>query len=252
MGPPPAVVPPASVPANAPDPEQLRQFEQFRQFQQFQEMQRYAQTEEGQRALAAGGGPTGFPFAPPPKRPAWQRFLRSRFFRRVVYAVIVVLILVWGYNHYFGTTEDNNVQGGAGPGPVQEPGRLSPSPQQAVIALYKLVAQGGATEACTLVFDHQGGLDFARDFGAATCEAAVTKLAAQVTAEGRDTYAAPKIGDDNLVISGASAVVSSCQLHVTGGPALGKLLLTQNSGGWVISGHQPETCASSTSPTTTG
>jgi hypothetical protein len=246
----PPVTPPGPPPA-VPDPEQLRQFEQFRQFQQFQDFQRYAQTEEGQRAIG-GGGAVGFPYPQPPQRPAWQRFLRSKVFRKLIYALVIVLVLVWGYNHYFGVTDDNDPQGAAGPGSVQEPGRLSPSPQQAVIALYKLLAQGGAEEACTLVFDQQGGLAFAQDFGQPTCQAAITALAAQVTddAMGRNAYAAPKVTDDAMTLSGTSAIVSSCKLNVKGGPALGKLLLTENGGGWVISGHESETCPSPT-PTTT-
>jgi hypothetical protein len=198
------------------------------------------------------GGAVGFPLQPPARRPAWQRFVRTKAFRKLIYVLIIVLVLVWGYNHYFGATEDNDPQGAAGPGSVQEPGRLSPSPQQAVIALYKLVAQGGATEACTLVFDHQGGMAFAQDYGEQTCEAAIAKVAAQVTVEGRNTYAAPKITDDALVVTGSSAVLDSCKLNVRGGPALGRLLLSGNDAGWVISGHEAQTCpAPSTGETTT-
>ena len=252
---PPTNVPPAGPPGpppSVPDPAQLQQFEQFRQFQQFQEYQRYAQTEEGQRALGSGNA-VGFPFQPPPKMPPWQRFLRSRMFRRMVFFLIVALVLVWGYNHYFGVSDDNNVQGGAGPGAVQEPGRLSPSPQQAVIALYKMVAQGGANEACTLVFDQQGGLQFAQDFGASTCQAAVTSLYAQVSKDAmdRNAYAAPKVTDDAITMNGTSATVSSCKLNLIGGPPLGKLLLTENGGGWVISGHDTETCPPKASTSTT-
>lgn len=248
---PPSPMAPMAPPTGGPDPEQLRQFEQYRQFQQFQEFQRYAQTEEGQRAIASGSA-VGFPYPQQRRRPPWKRFLRSRMFRRLVTLLIVILVLVWGYNHYFGTTEDNDPQGAAGPGSVQEPGRLSPTPRQAVIALYKMVAEGGATEACTLVFDQPGGAAFARDFGAPTCAAAVTTLSRQVTAEGRDTYAAPKISDDAIVAAGPTATVSSCTLHVRGGPSLGKLLLSENGGGWVISGHQQETCPTTSAPTTTG
>ncbi|TDQ05700.1 hypothetical protein [Labedaea rhizosphaerae] len=256
------IVPPMNVPPTAPpgpppavpDPEQLRQFEEFRKFQQFQEFQRYAQTEEGQRALGAGSA-VGFPYPQPPKRPAWQRFLRGKLFRKLVSALVVVLVLVWAYNHYFGASEDNDPQGAAGPGSVQEPGRLSPSPQQAVIALYKMVAQGGAEEACTLVFDQQGGLAFAQDFGATTCQAAITTLAAQVSKDSvdRNAYAAPKVTEQAMTLNGTSAIVSSCELNVVGGPPLGKLLLTENGGGWVITDHENETCPPKTSgaPTTT-
>ncbi len=56
-----------------------------------------------------------------------------------------------------------------------------------------------------------------------------------------DTYREPVVSKDSMVQSGDRAEVSSCAMTVTGGPKLGKLLLTkQQDGGWIISGHTAE------------
>src|SRR5207302_7504697 len=80
--------PPEPVPSAQPGPldaDQQRQFEEFRKFQEFQ---RYRE-ETGQ-------------LPPAPKKPLWQRLLRSKLLRALVILLLIILGLAWAYQHYFG------------------------------------------------------------------------------------------------------------------------------------------------------
>ena len=117
----PRATPPPGPPNPGPvDPQQLAQFEQFQQFQQFLKFQ------ETQGGAA--------PQLPPAKKRLWKQILFSKGFRKLLLAIVVVIGIVWAYNHYFGPPPDDGlgVKGSAGPGQKTDPNRLSGTPGAAV------------------------------------------------------------------------------------------------------------------------
>lgn len=218
-------------------PEQQRQFEQFQQFQEFLKFQEA----QGQGQLV----PTPPPVQPK-KKPVWKKVLFSRTFRKLAVYALVVLGLIWAYNHYFGPPpDDDTVQGGAGPGSVKDPGREPGRPNEVMDTLYRSVSLGQAKVACYL-FTKEAEAEFARNFEAPDCAAAVGKLQSQVGALTR----VPRIDT-----SGKQLVeVDSCALQVKPGTtALGTFTFTPFGSAWIISGHQAKQCvtASTTAPPTT-
>jgi hypothetical protein len=220
---------PRSTPPNPPvDPEQYRQFEQFQQFQQYLKYQE-----------AQGGGPIA-QLPPGRKPPLWKKILFSKVTRKLAYLLVVILVLTWLYNHYFGGPADDGlgVQGAQGPGQVTDPGRLSDTPSGAITALYQDAASGinpaFSANACTLLFSQEGKAAFVRDFGAADCESLMRQLDGKVGA----LRLPPRIDT-----TGKSVVsISSCQdLQLKPGTmALGKFTLARQTDGWWITGHEPE------------
>ncbi|MBE1467120.1 hypothetical protein [Kibdelosporangium phytohabitans] len=229
----PAPYNPVNPPPAPVDPEQQRQFEQFQQFQQFMKFQ------ESQGQLT--------PAAPPPrKKPTWQKVLFSKAFRKLVLYALVVIGLFWAYNHYFGPEpDDNTVQGGAGPGSVRDPGREPGRPNEVMDTLYRSISLGQPKIACYL-FTKEAEAAFASNFEAPDCTAAVAKLQPQVSA---------LTGVPRIDTSGKKLIeVDSCTLRVKPGTtSLGTFTFTPFGSAWIISGHQPKDCAttSTTSPPTT-
>jgi hypothetical protein len=227
---------PYSAPPPAPppvDPEQARQYEQFQQFQQFIRFQ------EAQ----------GLPTAPPKPKPLWRKILFSKSFRRLAMFAVVIIGLIWAYNHYFGTNPSDDglgTQGGLGPGTGEEGGRRAENPNAAITHLYTLVSRGDGREACTL-FSMSAAQQFAVNFDAPDCQAAVTKLAGKVD---------PAVPNPRIKWSGLSKVTVSSCTDLRTKPAttrLGKFEFTQFDNGWEITGHEPEAdpCPAPTTTTTT-
>ena len=225
---------PRSAPPPAPaDPEQLKQFEQYQQFQQFLKFQE-----------AQGQGGALVPTPPPgaPKTPLWKKILFSKGFRKLVLVAIVIIGLIWAYNHYFGPPPDNGlVTGGAGPGQKVDPGKEPGNPNEILNTLYQNVGLGYGNESCYL-FNEQGKAAFAASYQAPTCEAAVAKLQGKAAT----LSAIPRIS-----FTGKTQIaVSSCDLAVRPGTeSLGRFALVRFGQGWIISGHEPEPspCPSDTS-----
>jgi hypothetical protein len=207
------------------DPEQLRQFQQFQQFQEFQRFQ------EAQRRQAAK----------PPSPRDWRSFLRWLITRRLVrrllrLAIIILLVLfaLWlAIDYYFGgsNSSSSNTQG--------EASRRSQNPKDAVLGIYTAVANN-LTSGC-LLFTPDARSAFARDLGADTCEHAVQQAASKV--QNKSSYVPDARTFPDLALSG-DVTISSCTLSVQGGERLGKFVLHKESdGGWIISKHYNEACA---------
>nr|WP_157527547.1 hypothetical protein [Kibdelosporangium sp. MJ126-NF4] len=229
----PVPVDPAPVDPTSADPEQRRQFEQFQQFQQFMRFQEA----QGQGQLPPAG-------PPPKKKPTWQKILFSKGFRKLVVYALVIIGVIWAYNHYFGSPpDDNTVQGGAGPGSKNDPGRAPGKPNEVVDALYRSISLGQPQVACYM-FTKDAEAAFARNFEAADCTAAVAKLQSQVAA---------LTGRPRIDTQGKQLVeVDSCTLRVKPGTtSLGTFTFTPFGDAWIISGHQTKECSTATTTTTT-
>jgi hypothetical protein len=223
------------------DPEQQRQFEQFQQYQQFLKFQ------ESQGQLPPGAVP------PPPQapkgRPWWKKVLRSKLFQKLVFLVLVLIGLTWAYNYYFGPApDDNTVQGGAGPGTQDEPGRRVENPAVGMMTLYEFVAAGDKN-ACTL-FEKSAAQAFAVDLGAQDCVSAVAAL--KGTVDGN--LERPDVKWRGL----QTVTVSSCTdiRAKPGTKLLGSFVFTNKGNGWTITDHARESdpCVAATTttvPTTT-
>ncbi|MBB5954819.1 hypothetical protein FHS29_001389 [Saccharothrix tamanrassetensis] len=245
--------PPRNPPPPDIDPEQLRQFQEF---QRFQEYQRFQQA-QGTPALPPGTSPpppttphpttphptTPPPAAPakPPRKPVWKVLLGSKLFRRLVYLVVVLLLLGYFYDKYFGgpTPGDVAVDSGGDKGNVIAP--QTPYGLQGTVALfYKHVINDDAGRACLLFSEDQAKKNFTEAFRAKDCESAVHQLSGQVT----NSAQYRQLGfpaDMRAVPNGGSVEVSSCELQVTGGPRLGRFVLSmQDNKTWVITGYQAE------------
>ncbi|CAM3647095.1 hypothetical protein KIPE111705_18670 [Kibdelosporangium persicum] len=212
------------------DPEQQRQFEQFQQFQQFMKFQEM----QGQGQLP--------PAAPARGTPLWKKILFSKALRKLVVFALVVIGLIWAYDYYFGPPpDDNTVQGGAGPGSPNDPGREPGRPNEVVDTLYRSIALGQPQVACYL-FTKEAEAAFARNFDAPDCAAAVAKLRPEVAALTR----VPRVDTSGKQI----IEVDSCTLAVKPGTTtLGTFTFTPFGAAWIISGHQTKECATTT-PTT--
>jgi hypothetical protein len=232
------------------DPEQYAQFEQFQQYQQFL---KYQETQGGPPALLPPGK----------KPPLWKKILFSKGIRKLAFAVVVVLAVVWAFNHYFGPPPDDGlgVQGQAGPGQRTDPGKASVSPGAAVDTLYRLASQGKkpdfdgksdfATDACAL-FDAQGRAEFVRDFGGDTSRGFEGPDCPTIVRAMDGKVGVLQVKPSVDLVGKKVIELSSCRdLRLKPGtPGLGKLTMTPFGDGWIISGHEaePEPCPA---PTTT-
>ncbi|QTR01365.1 hypothetical protein J7S33_18190, partial [Saccharothrix algeriensis] len=177
----------------------------------------------------------------PARKPLWKVLLGSKLFRRLVYLVVVLLVVSHFYEKYFGGDDpgDVAVDSGGDKGNVIAP--QTPYGLQGTVALfYKHVINDDAGRACLLFSEDEAEEAFARAFGAKDCESAVHQLSGQVTnsAEYRQPGFPP---DMRAVPNGGSVEVSSCALQVTGGPRLGRFVLTmQDNRTWVITGYRAE------------
>jgi hypothetical protein len=211
---------------SATDPEQLRQFQQFQEFQEFQRFQ------EAQHRQAAK----------PPSPRDWRSLLRWLITRRLVrrllrLAIIIVLVLfaLWlAIDHFFGSS--NSGSGNRiGASPV-----LPTDPKRTVQNLYALVAENSPGEACVL-FTPPARQAFAHDLGGNDCPDAVHRAASKV--QDKASYVPELRKFPDVSLSG-DVTISSCALPVQGGDRLGTFVLhKQPDGGWIISDHQNELCA---------
>jgi hypothetical protein len=246
------------------DPEQQRQFEQYQQFEQFQRFLRFQEAQgqlpPGQTQPPAGQQPQGLPPALPPQqpqgpkpRPTWLKILLSKGFRRLVLLGLVIFAVVYGCNtvaDYLnpGRKDDGlGVQGGGGPGRQSDPGREPGRPNEVLYTLYQNISLGAAPQACYL-FNKEGAAQFAADYGAPDCEAAVRKLQPEVRLLNR----VPRIDAK----PGQTVLVNSCDLDVkAGSTSLGTFTFSPLGNAWIISGHQlnecPKPTATTSSPTST-
>jgi hypothetical protein len=111
-------------------------------------------------------------------------------------------------------------------------------PYLAVHYLYRAIANGSAT-GCA-VFSPAAAQQFASDFHAPDCPAAITQLATQVTSPIKYAVSARRSPD---VYLGDTLTISSCKIQPEGGPPLGRFTLQRTEQDkWYISGHETETC----------
>ena len=162
-------------------------------------------------------------------------------------AGIVILAVLGGGQYYLsnifapadtGTGSGGGGTGGGAPGagiPLAGPA----SPVYAVSSVYAAVGNDDPAKVCQSVLGGPGGIAFARDFTASSCEDAVHKEHQKVTES--ETYAAltpPTTAVHQNTPS--TATVYSCAMSVSGGDSLGTFVVTQTDNGWIITDHQPD------------
>jgi hypothetical protein len=226
---PPALRPP-SEPAPL-DPEHVRQFQQFQEFQE----------------LMRQHGDLPPMLRPPAKKPLWKKILRSKLVRRLIYLLIILLLLSWAYQHYFGNPNENLPASITGGGLYHTNHILKDNPYAAVRQVYLRIADDSPPFACG-VFTDEAAQQFAQHFNAADCPHAIDLLNKQIDrspgAGGVDAYSNPdfhgKMGEKP---DSGTATISSCELGVTAGPRLGAFTVSRvENGQWIITAHQIERC----------
>jgi hypothetical protein len=262
--------PPAGV-----DPETFRQFQEFQRFQQFQHFTQTTPpaappwTAEGGNLEPAPGRPdvheqlagvrdqlhkiqhSQAKIERVTNPPLWRKILRSTPVRWAMGILLLIILAVWGVpaliQHYFGSNVDQHTNGAGKPSSIGVSGLLPGAPYDTVAAVYLLPAQGSPASRTCLLFSPTAAKTFAQAFGAASCEAAVGKITAQIT--DRNAYATP---DMSMLPNptGDTVTVSSCAFDVTGGPRLGTFTVTKQEDGWLVTGYQAQQPCTSSVPTT--
>ncbi|MEB3368698.1 hypothetical protein [Saccharopolyspora mangrovi] len=210
--------------AQAPKAADDAEYQEFLEFKRFKEWQ------------ASQGGGTA---TPAPENPWWKKALgalRHKWVRRILYALIALLLLNLAYDHYFG--DSGGSSGGSGTGgsaPIDAVPMTAQNPQQAIRSVYNYLRADPPEQACAL-FDAEGKRGFASAHGAPDCAAAARSVHDQITDP--NAYANPKFAHDAIVEAGPEAQVQGCRLQVGGGPRLGTFKLTRTpQGGWTISAY---------------
>jgi len=161
--------------------------------------------------------------------------------RRAYLLIGIALLAAGGGVQYYLSNifapANNGSNAGVPPGagtPLQGPF----SPGIAVRFVYAAVGNDKPDIACLDILSGQGGLEFARDFGAASCADAVHKEATKVT--NNADYAGTVVPVTAVHETGSSATVYSCAMDISDGDSLGTFLLANTSNGWIITGHRPD------------
>jgi hypothetical protein len=262
-------VPPAGV-----DPETFRQYQEFQRFQEFQ--QRYTQAPPPTAApwTAEGGKlePTHAvheqlagvrhqlkqiqdsqaKIEKVTNPPLWRKILRSTPVRWAVGILLLIIVGTVGVplliQHYFGSDSAAHTNGAGKPNSAGESGQLV-GPLDSVVDVYVLPAEGQPPSRVCFMFSAAAKRDFAQTFGAPSCEGAISKIEPQIT--DRTAYAETSAANVPEP-TGQSAVISSCDLIVSGGPRLGTFTVTKQDQGWEITGYAAQQPCPTATPTTTG
>lgn len=231
--------PPALRPQNEPaplDPEQVRQFQQFQQFQELMRQQ----------------GNLPAPLLPPARRPLWQRILGGKLVRRLILlAILLATIPLWlplavtGVAAVFSTADEDRPASETGGGTNETNVLHEETPKRTIRQVYSHIAQNdrAANEYVFVCGQFQDGaeLEFARNFGAASCQETVAKLHGEIDKSRpswRNSYAEPftgaELGEEPIA---GTATVDTCELNLE--PRLGVFTLRRiNNDQWVITGHE--------------
>lgn len=153
-------------------------------------------------------------------------------------------VLVWGYNHYFGGSDDENLPAAVTGGQKYHATEiLSTQPHEAVRTVYDAIAQNLPEQGCGR-FAEPTQQRFAEDMGYPDCRQAIIGLNAQV--KGVNDYAEPIFPPDAMAPPlESTTTISSCEMQVMGGPRLGEFSLARtDKGQWLITGHsrEPQPC----------
>jgi hypothetical protein len=205
------------------DPEQVRQFQQFQQFQELMRQQ------------------GGMPLVPSPPKPLWKKALTSKAVRKFALFAIFALLLYIAYDYYFGSNNEDLPASMTGGGKTDTNLVLDTNPYETVRKVYHHIAQNVPQQACGR-FTTDAARQFANDFNAADCAAAVSALHKEVT--GRNGYAEVDFRGKMGQTPDAGVVeISSCELGVSNGPRLGVFTVNRiQKDQWIITAHRTETC----------
>jgi hypothetical protein len=170
---------------------------------------------------------------------------KERRRRAYLPAGIVILAVLGGGQYYlsniFAPADTGTGSGGSGgsvPGAGQ-PLKGEANPSYAVVSVYTAVAADEPDLVCHDVLGGIGGVHFAKDFAAASCEDAIQKAFTKVT--DRNAYGGLTVPQGAVHNNGpSSATVYSCAMSVTGGASLGTFVLSDTANGWIVVDHQPD------------
>jgi hypothetical protein len=179
---------------------------------------------------------------------------KERRRRAYLPAGIVILAVLGGGQYYLSnifapadTGSSGGSSGGTAPGAGQ-PLKGAANPSYAVVSVYTAVAANEPDLVCHDVLGGIGGVHFAKDFGASSCDDAIHKAFAKVT--DRNAYGGITVSPGAVHNTGSTAAkVYSCAMSITGGASLGTFLLSDTANGWIVVDHQPDpaTCPPATS-----
>lgn len=233
-GPPPSPTPggpgqPPVVPGDSFDAEQWQRFQRFQEFQQFEEAQRR--------------GDLPPPAPPPPRKPPWRKVLMSKWLRRAVALLLLLIAANWAFDHYFGDPEAGLPASKTGGFKTERNVIHAQSPGEGILLFYVGVGGGNADVVCRRFESELLADTFGDHFNAPSCQVAVQQLAEQVTDRSEFTRPLPGKADFTPRPDG-SVVVSSCDLDIRGGPRLGeftfRIIPGSRSDQWIITDHRKE------------
>jgi hypothetical protein len=171
---------------------------------------------------------------------------KERRRRAYLPAGIVILAVLGGGQYYLSNifapadtgSGSSGGSGGTAPGAGQ-PLKGAANPSYAVVSAYTAVAANEPDLVCHDVLGGIGGVHFAKDFDATSCDDAIHKAFAKVT--DRNAYGGVTVPPGAVHNTGSSsATVYSCAMSITGGASLGTFLLSNTANGWIVVDHQPD------------
>lgn len=221
------------------DAEQLRQFQEFQRYQEFLRLQ---ETQGGKQLPpgAAAPGSEGKASEGKRRRPWWLLLVLNKYFRRLIYLGLALLVASLAYDYSFGGDDsEDRPAAETGGGTYHTNQILSTDPQEAVRKVYRGVGNNNAEQACGR-FEDSVQQEFAENFGADNCGQAIAQLHGDV--ENLTDYVEPDFPpESNAAPFTGTARISSCAMDVTDGPRLGLFSLTEvEKGQWLITGHEAE------------
>jgi hypothetical protein len=170
---------------------------------------------------------------------------KERRRRAYLPAGIVILAVLGGGQYYlsniFAPADTGSGSGSTGSGAPGggQPLKGEADPNFVVVSVYTAVAADEPDLVCHDVLGGIGGVNFAKDLGAANCDDAIHKAFKSVT--DRNAYAGVKVPQGAVHKDGpTSATVYSCAMSVTGGASLGTFKVGNTANGWIVMDHQPD------------
>jgi hypothetical protein len=171
---------------------------------------------------------------------------KERRRRAYLPAGIVILAVLGGGQYYLSNIfapADTGPGGGGSTGSGVagggQPLKGESDPNFVVVSVYTAVAADEPDLVCHDVLGGIGGVNFAKDLGAANCDDAIHKAFKSVT--DRNAYAGVKVPQGAVHKDGPiSATVYSCAMSVTGGASLGTFKVGNTANGWIVMDHQPD------------
>jgi hypothetical protein len=165
----------------------------------------------------------------------------------IIFGGLVTLVVYVVYQLFYAADPEGPPASVTGGGRTNTNVLLPTNPYETVRSVYQRIAEDVPDVACGQ-FTDEAAQQFATDFGAADCPAAVAQLNTQVDKSpgGKNAYAEPDFHGKMQEFANPDVTtiqISSCDLGVNAGPRLGLFTLSRIAANqWIITGHRTETC----------